>query len=634
MKGRAMGKRSIVGMVLWILILGAGNCLARSFGEEFLRDNYEKREVRIKMRDGVKLFTAIYTPRDRDQEYPILLKRTPYGVGPYGETHYPNRLGPNPLFDLEKFIFVLQDVRGTYMSEGHFADMRPQLEEPASPTAIDESTDAYDTIEWLVTHLRHHNGKVGMWGISYPGFYAAAGMIHAHPALAAVSPQAPIADWFYDDFHHHGAFFLAHAFGFLSSFGIPRKGPTRDSNPRFDFGTPDGYEFFKKMGPLKNAQKPAYLDGRVPIWTDMTEHPNYDKFWQSRNLLPHLEEVAPAVLIVGGWFDAEDLYGPLKIYRSVEAKNPSVFNVIVMGPWSHGAWARQEGERLGNIAFGSQTSVYFRENLELPFFKYFLKGGERPDLPEASMFETGTNRWRTFDHWPPSNVAKRSIYLGPDSSLTGKVPAADGWTYDEYVSDPGKPVPFTEAISPYMTTEYMTDDQRFAGRRPDVLVYQTQPLEEDLTLAGPIKADLWVSTSGTSSDWIVKLIDVFPDHSTDFPNMERDTHLGNYQMMVRSEVLRGRFRNTPSDPEPFAPDQPTRIQLELLDVLHTFQQGHRVMIQVQSSWFPLVDINPQSYVDNVYKASPEDFIPAQQRIYRSSEFPSHLEMTVLPAEPE
>lgn len=583
------------------------------------------------MRDRVHLFTTVYIPRDRSHRYPILLKRTPYSVRPYGADEYPEQLGPSPQFDRAGYIFVLQDVRGCYMSEGTFVNMRPMLASKHSDTAVDESTDTYDTVQWLLDHVPDHNGKVGMWGISYPGFYAAAGMIDAHPALAAVSPQAPIADWFFDDFHHHGAFFLVHAFNFLVNFGLPRPNPTPEGHPRFDHGTPDGYQFFKDAGTLRQLEQ-KYMHGQVAYWRVLAEHPNYDEYWQERNLLPHLDEVAPAVMTVGGWFDAEDLYGALKIYRSIEDRNPGIFNVLVMGPWFHGAWARDDGERLGNVWFGSKTSEFFREQIELPFFEHFLKGAPTPALPEASVFETGSNQWRTFAHWPPEGLESRNLYLQKDRALGWDSPRQAGFAFDEYTSDPGAPVPFTQSIAIGMTREYMTDDQRFAARRPDVLAYQTDVLDEDVTLAGPVLADLWVSTSGTSSDWIVKLIDVFPKDAEDFPQMSSEERLGGYEMMVRSEVIRGRFRRSNSAPAPFLPDEPARISLELLDLFHTFQKGHRIMVQIQSTWFPLVDLNPQRYVDNIFEADDKGFVSARQRVFHSRKYPSHLVVKVLPAD--
>ncbi len=620
------GSRTIVLLFTGLMLAGMFAFQLDSSGNT-AADLYSKSEFMVPMRDGVKLFTSVYTPKG-EGPYPILMNRTPYGVNPYGKEAFPSSLGPSSFFMEDGYIFVYQDVRGTYMSEGEFINMRPLRAEREKSTAIDESTDTWDTIEWLLENIPGHNGKVGMWGISYPGFYAAAGMIDAHPALQAVSPQAPIADWFFDDFHHHGAFFLPHSFNFLASFGRPRPEPTTERNPSFDHGTPDGYSFFLGLGPLDRVNERKY-GGNVAFWDTLAEHPNYDKFWQERNLLPHIRNLPEAVLTVGGWFDAEDLYGPLNIYRAAEKTKEAGYNGLVMGPWSHGLWARGNGDHLGNIYFGSDTSEYYQEFIEFPFFSRYLKGRETPDFPEAWMFETGNNEWRRFEEWPPPGNRK-SFFLARASSLELNPPANAEPAWDEYLNDPFKPVPFTEEIDPGMTSEYMTDDQRFASRRPDVLTFSTPVLEEDLTLAGPILADLWVSTSGTAADWIVKLIDVFPGDQPDPPEINTKRKMGGYQMMVRSEVIRGRFRNGYEHPEPFEPNVPARVRLPLQDVLHTFKRGHRVMVQVQSTWFPLVDRNPGKYVENMFEASEEDFIKTTQRVYRSSSMPSRLEVNVLP----
>ena len=594
-----------------------------------VRAGYTKREVLIPMRDGTRLFTAIYEPRDASRRYPFLMIRTPYSVRPYGPDEYRSSLGPSAEFQESGYIFVYQDVRGRTMSEGDFVNMTPHVAEKRTPQDFDESSDAYDTIEWLLANVRNHNGRVGMWGISYPGFYAAASMIDAHPALRAVSPQAPIADWWYDDFHHHGAFFLPHCFNFISSFGRARPEPTSERAPRFDHGTPDGYQFFLDLGPLANANE-RYLRDEIAFWNETLAHPNYDEFWQRRNLLPHLERVAPAVMTVGGWFDAEDLYGPLQIYRSVEELNPEVFNVLVMGPWRHGGWARGDGNSLGDAFFGGEPSPWYQREIQLPFFEHHLKGAGDPDLPEATVFRTGANLWETFDQWPPAGLVEQSLWMHPRGRLAFEPPAAEDPAYDEYVSDPAVPVPFTTAISVGMTREYMTDDQRFSSRRPDVLAWQTDVLAEDVTVAGPILADLWVSTSGTDSDWIVKVIDVHPSDAEDHDGLRERMHMGGAQMMVRSEVMRGRFRNDPSAPEPFTPNQPTRVRVPLQDVLHTFHAGHRIMVQIQSTWFPLVDRNPQTFVPNIYMADEKDFAAATQRVHRSKAHATHLRVGVLP----
>lgn len=603
----------------------------------WIESNYSKREVMVPMRDGVALSTSIYTPRHIDATLPILMKRTPYGCRPYGESSFPGSLGPNDELARKGYIFVYQDVRGCYRSEGEFTNMTPHVPDKTSAEDIDESSDAFDTIEWLMKNVPGHNGRVGMWGISYPGFYCAASMIDHHPALVAVSPQAPIADWWYDDFHHHGAFFLPHCYNFIVRFGQPRPEPTTNRSFRFDHGTRDGYQYFLDLGPLSNA-KDEMKD--VAFWHELIAHPNRDEYWQRRDILPHLSNVAPAVMTVGGWFDAEDLYGPLQIYRSIEEKNPDSWNVLVMGPWRHGGWSRTSGERLGNVHFGSETSRFYHEQLEVPFFEHFLRGEVSIDIPEASVFETGRNQWRSFSEWPPASVEERELYFEEEGRIywpPRPVPSTST-SYDEFVSDPEHPVPFTEAVALGMTREYMTDDQRFAARRPDVLTWRSPPLPEAVTLAGPVIAELFVSTTGEDADWVVKLCDEFPGDAPEPPAPGDPSELGSappkpmsgYMMMVRSEVIRGRFREDPAVPKPFVPNEITRVDLPLQDVLHTFEKGHRIVVQIQSTWFPLVDRNPQTWVDNIFEAEASDFRAQTHRVHRSQEHPSRLRVGVLP----
>ncbi|MGB0525736.1 MAG: CocE/NonD family hydrolase [Flammeovirgaceae bacterium] len=632
-----MRKQLLIFILLPLLLLGFSDKQIHSSnkGAEidqdslFIAQHYDKYEYRIPMRDGVKLFTAVYVPKDKSKQYPIMLKRTPYAVKPYGPDQKMKKLGPSMLFAKEKFIFVYQDVRGRFMSEGEFENMRPHLKNKRDRKRdIDESTDTFDTIKWLLRKVKRHNGKVGMWGISYPGFYAIAGAINAHPALVAVSPQAPIADWYFDDFHHHGALFLPHSFNFLWRFDQPRKGPTTTwSKGRFDHGTPDGYRFFlEELGPLKNARN-IYFGDSLKFWNAITEHPNYDEFWQARNILPHLQQINPAVLTVGGWFDAEDLYGPLNIYQEIEKNKPRSYNGLVMGPWSHGGWARTDGTYLGNVFFGDQSkpSQFYQENIEFPFFMHYLKDAPKHNLPEAYVFETGTNLWRKFDTWPPKDVLARKLYLHSDGMLEFSKPSEIYDEYDDFISDPSHPVPYTEEITTGMTKQYMTDDQRFAARRPDVLVYQTEPLAQDMTLAGPLLAKLFVATSGSDADWVIKLIDVYPDDHPPFKH-QPNKKMGGYQQMVRSEVIRGRYRNSYEFPEPFSSGDINEVNLKLQDVLHNFKKGHRIMIQIQSTWFPLVDRNPQKFVPNIFNADEKDFIKSIHRVYRSQEYPSRIEI--------
>lgn len=597
-----------------------------------VKANYEKHEYRIPVRDGVKLFTSVYLPKDTSRKYPIMFSRTPYTVAPYGEDKYPGLLGPSQHFMREGYIFVYQDVRGKFLSEGDYMDVRPYKPQKSSPTDIDESTDTYDTIEWLIKNLPNHNGRVGMWGISYPGFYTSMGLLGAHPALKAASPQAPIGDWFIgDDWHHNGTLFPAHTLGFFASFGLPRPTPTTEwAQASFKPDTKDGYQFFLDMGSLASVNL-KYYKGQVAFWNEMMEHPTYDAYWKARNVPQHLSNIKPAVMTVGGWFDAEDLYGALHTYEAIEQKNPGIYNTLVMGPWLHGGWAGMEGDMLGDINFGEKTGVFYREKIEFPFFQCVLKAKCEEKLPEAYIFETGSNRWRKFDSWPPKNARETSLYLDANGKLSFNAPAAGAATraFDEYTSDPAHPVPHLNRIAFGMTGDYMIQDQRFATRRPDVLVYQTDPLKEDITLAGPVAADLTVSTTGTDSDFIVKLIDVFPNDTPDPDPNPKNLRMGGYQMLVRGEPMRARFRNSWERPEAMTPNQATKLAFVMPDTSHTFRKGHRIMVQVQSTWFPLVDRNPQKFV-NIYQARDSDFQKATQRIYRGGRTGSRVKLMVLP----
>jgi hypothetical protein len=616
----SMIRRSAISALLALSLLD----LLPAQRDGLIQSSYTKSEYRIPMRDGKKLFTAVYVPKDTTHRYPIMLTRTPYGVSPYGVDHYPVSLGPSDELARDGFIFAYQDVRGRMLSEGEFVNMAPYKPVKTGPDDADESTDAYDTIDWLIKNIPDNNGKVGMWGISYPGFYAAAGMIDAHPALKAVSPQAPIADWYIgDDFHHNGAFYLAHAFGFLAVFGHPRPKPEISFGSPFKFPTPDGYDFYLKMGALPNADE-KYLKNDVPFWNEIMQHGNYDAFWQARNLRPNLKNIRPAVMTVGGWFDAEDLFGALNVYRSVEASSPGAYNILVMGPWYHGGWARSGGDTLGSVHFGSDTSVFYRTEIELPFFRYFLKGAGSLNLPEAYVFQTGTNQWEREKQWPPQGVKARQLYFCANGKLSWDREADDSASaFDEYVSDPAKPVPYTEEISDGMIREYMVGDQRFASRRPDVLTYATDELKQDIRIAGPVAPTLNVSTTGTDSDFIVKLIDVYPDDFPDYEPNPEHVRMGGYQQLLRGEAFRGKYRNSYSNPEPFVPGEMARITYQMPDVFHTFRKGHRIMVQVQSTWFPLIDRNPQQFLD-IYHAKDSDFLRATERIYRSASAPSFI----------
>jgi putative CocE/NonD family hydrolase len=592
---------------------------------ESLRGHYTKREVRIPMRDGVKLFTAIYTPKDASRTYPILMQRTPYSVHPYGEEAYPEHLGPSTRFQDEGFIFVYQDVRGRMMAEGEFVNMRPQR--TVSGAAVDESTDTFDTIDWLLKHAPGNNGHVGLWGISYPGFYTAVGALSGHPALKAVSPQAPIVDWFQgDDFHRNGALWLPHAFNFMTSFGKPRPAPTKAWPATLNHGTSDGYAWFLRLGPTAATRQ---YTKDIAFWNEMLDHPTYDAFWQARNLRPQLKDVKPAVLTVGGWFDAENLYGALQVFQSVARQSPATDNRLVMGPWFHGGWERSSGDQLGPVRFGAATSEWFQVEVLFPFFMHHLKGAKAPELAKATVFETGTNRWHKLEAWPPAQAKNAKLYLQPHGSLSLTPPSPEGGA-DSFISDPSKPVPFIEQVAIGMPKEYMTADQRFAGRRTDVLVYQTDVLKEDLTFAGPLRPELFVATTGTDADWVVKLVDVYPDgfKNPDFkeggsPWDRTPNPMGGYQQLVRGEVMRGKFRDSLEKPAPFTPGQPTRVAWSMNDIFHTFQKGHRVMVQLQSTWFPLMDRNPQVFMD-INKAVATDYQKATHTVFHDAARPSNL----------
>ena len=605
---------------------------------EYIRSHYAKFEYRVPMRDGTKLFTAVYVPNDasRAKPYPILLVRTPYSVSPYGADRYKKALGPTAAYEKDGFIFAFQDVRGTNLSEGTFVNMRPQ----ADGTGSDESTDTWDAVDWLVKHVPANNGKVGQWGISYPGFYTAAGAIDSHPALKAVSPQAPIADWFRgDDMHRHGAFNVQLAFGFFSGFGKPRPLPVEPTEqPPFDYGTPDGYQYLLDAGPLSELKK--RFTAPIAFWDEITAHPNYDAYWQARNLLPHLKNIKAAVLVVGGWYDTEDLYGPLSIHKAIGAQSPGTTNLLVVGPWTHGGWIRSDGSTVGDTSFGFATSETYQP-LELAFFQHYLKGGAAPGLPGAFVFETGANRWRSFATWPPKPTQARTLYFQPRGGLAWTPPGAPGNAaadgdggsdprFDEFTSDPAKPVPYTLKVGSRWSKDYVAEDQRFAASRPDVVVYQSAPLEADVTLAGPITPKLYVSTTGTDADWVVKLIDVNPGEMPGFDPKSEEPDRGGQQTLVRGEPFRGRFRDSYETPKPFVPNAVTLVGFPMNDIFHTFKKGHRIMVQVQSSWFPFVDRNPQTYVPNIFEAKASDFTKQAHRIYHADGEASGIGVSVLP----
>jgi len=608
-----------------------------------VKEHYTKYEYRISMRDGVRLFTAVYVPKDSSHSYPFLIDRTPYSVAPYGVDQYRTQLGPSREFDKSGYIFVFQDVRGRFMSEGVFTEMRPHIDNKKSNTDVDDSSDLYDTIEWLLKNIPNNNGKAGIWGISYPGFFTSASMIDSHPALKAASPQAPMTDLFMgDDAYHGGAFMLAANFGFYGFFR-PQANPELPPKVRvpFEYGTQDGYQFFLNAGTLENLSK--MLGGRAELWLDQVHHDTYDDYWKARNLAAHTKNIHCAVLTVGGWYDAEDLQGPFTLFHAVEKDNPGIFNALVVGPWVHGGWYRYDGNRLGRVSFASNTGDYYRKNILFPFFEQYLKGGADAKLPKAYVFETGSNVWRQYDAWPPKHTERQKLYLHGEGVLSFEPSKDDATAYDEYVSDPNKPVPFVNYVAQDVPQEYMVSDQRFAASRTDVLTYETAVLQQDVTIVGPVSPRLFVSTTGTDSDWDVKLIDVYP---TDYPQSKLDEPqqeergkpqtdvglpsftMGGYQQLVRGEPFRGKFRHSFENPEPFTPGKVEEVAFAMQDVNHTFRRGHRIMVQVQSSWFPLTDRNPQTFL-NIPDAKPSDFVKATQRLYHGAGQASGIEVNVL-----
>lgn len=593
-----------------------------------LQELYVKRECSIPMRDGVRLFTAIYSPRSQTRTSPIMLRRTPYGCHPYGETRYAplDAVSPSPLLVPAGYVFVVQDVRGCFMSEGEWVHMRPFAEHDGDPSRIDESTDAFDTIAWLLDNVSSHNGRVGMWGASYPGFYAAAALVDSHPALKAVSPAAPQADWFFEDVHQNGAFRLADVFGFLAELGWPRAGPGDEEPsseiPSFD----DAYRFFLDLGPISNINR-LYFRDRIAIWNEIIAHPDYDDFWQKRNLLPHLRNARPATLTVGGWFDESNLYGSMNVFETLRASHPRGSHSLVVGPWQHTGWETDD-DAFGDVRFGRNTGLHFQREMLVPFFERHLREDNPQDEAAIHAFDTGVHEWRRFDAWPPRDARPRGLFLHADGMLADARPADhDRTAFNEYVSDPVNPVPFTAEVTADTPARYMTEDQHFAACRPDVLVYRTERLEEDISAVGPVTVDLWVSTSETAADWVVKIIDVHPAGDAERPSTPEAP--ADHEMLVRAGVLRGRFRESFTDPKPFIPGRPTRVSFDLLDVCHTFRRGHRVMVQIQSSWFPLIDRNPQTYVANIFSADALAFVPATHRVYCSEQRPSQIRLTTL-----
>ena len=595
----------------------------------FVKENYTKMDTTITMRDGVKLYTVIYIPKDETQLYPFLMERTPYSAGPYGNDKYPREVGPNTALMKEKYIFVEQDVRGRYMSEGVNLEVTPYIASKKTNKDVDESSDTYDTVDWLLKNIKNNNGRVGLAGISYPGFYATACLPGAHPAIKAVSPQAPVTDEFIgDDANHNGAFFLMDNFGFMNFFDMERNGPVKDyGKPVFNTNTKDIYQFFLKMGSVKNTNGPKYYNNKSVIWSEYLQHDTYDDYWKARNIRQHLKNISIPTLVVGGWFDAEDLFGALRTYEAIEKQSPVNTNRLVMGPWTHGAWASNEWTKFATHEFGSNTSKYFQDSLETMFFNYYLKDKGNFNVAEASIFETGSNQWKNYDAWPPKNTGVVNYYLNDNNKLSLQK-STNVKSFDEYLSDPAKPVPYTNGNFARRNNEYMAEDQRFASLRPDVVVFETEVLTEDITLAGRINADLFVSISSTDADFIVKLIDVLPDDEPNIKNAPRGFQMAGMQRLVRAEVMRGKFRNDPAKPQAFVPNKISEVKFDLNDVAHTFKKGHRIMVQVQSTWFPLTDRNPQKIM-RIPDATEKDFQKATIRIWHDSMNASRIALPVL-----
>ena len=605
----------------------------------WITDHYQKKEVYIAMRDGVKLFTSVYMPKDTVSRHPILISRTPYSCAPYGPGNWaPYWESYEKEYFKEGYIMVKQDVRGRWMSEGEFVNVRP-FNANKKGKEIDEASDSYDAIDWLVKNIPGNNGKVGVYGISYPGFYSNMAAASNHPALKAVSPQAPVTNWFIgDDFHHNGVFFQMDAFDFYSAlgfaFGVPHPKPTDVPAASKGYTVHDNYAFYLQTGSLKNLSR--YLGDSIAFWKDLMTHPNYDAWWKARDARIATQHLQPAMLWVGGLFDAEDCWGAWNAYKAAEQNNPGKeFNKIVEGPWYHGQWANHDGTHHGNIQFGSNTSEYYQQHFEIPFFNYFLEGkGNLSKIAEANIYITGANEWKSFSKWPPAEKKDEILYLQADGKLSGTKPGSTN-SFSEYISDPAKPVPYEEQVHFNRTRTYMSDDQRFAARRTDVLVFQTDTLPKDITVTGNVIANIITAISTTDADFVVKIIDVFPDNlSYNDINIYAENDpvnpypMGGYQMLVRAEIFRGRYRKSFENPSPFIPGKIEQVKFELPSIAHQFSKGHRIMVQVQSSWFPLADRNPQQFID-IYHCDPQDFIKSDIKIYHAGKNASSITIPVL-----
>ena len=586
---------------------------------------FEKREVMISARDGVKLHTEIYTPRDAREPLPIIMMRTPYGISAGGNGHS-RMLYENADMFADGYIFVFQDIRGRNLSEGKFEMNRP-LHDPKVAKGTDESTDTYDTIDWLVKNVAKNNGRVGIWGVSYDGFLAAEAMVNPHPALKAVSEQACMGDaWMGDDFFHNGAFRLSYGFEYAELMEAPK------ANLSFAFDRFDMFDWFLRLGALSHANE-EYLHGKIPTWNNFVAHPAYDEFWKTHAIESGLKEAKVPNLNVAGWWDQEDFYGPMRTYANLEKNDTKHLNYLVVGPWNHGGWSGGPGNSLGEIPFGSDTGVYFRQKVEAPWFAYWLHDKGSLPLKEALLFQTGSDTWASFDAWPPREAKTKSLYFGENGKLSFEAPMTESQeAFDAYESDPAHPVPYRHrpvdatypADHPGSWYTWLVQDQRFVNDRPDVATWQTDELQEDVTLAGQVTAKLYASTTGTDSDWVVKLIDVYPQ------KVESDWKLSGYELMIADEIFRGRYRESYEKPEPIVAGEVTPYTIDLHTADHVFLKGHRIMVQVQSTWFPLYDRNPQKFVGNIFEAQESDYQKATQRVYRSREYPSRVEISVVP----
>lgn len=616
--------------ILFLLLFSSGTLFAQlPFDTSYARTHYNKYEYMIPMRDGVKLFTAVYVPKDTSEDYPIMMNRTCYSVAPYGPDEYKLLLGPSPEFMKEGFIFVYQDVRGKHHSEGQWEEITPFIVNKKGKEH-DEASDTYDTVDWLLKHVKHNDGKVGVWGISYPGFFATNAALCGHPAIKVVSPQAPVTNWFLgDDTHHNGAFFMMDEFNFDYWFANSTNGSTKNNMPPLDLKYTDNYQFFLNHLPTVPEVNKSYYHHLVRFWDTILMHPNYDAWWKARDIRRFMYDVKPATMLVGGWYDAEDQWGTMQTYESIEHKNPEHPNFLVMGPWYHGGWASMNMDHLGDIPFGFNTSRWFQKNVEFPYFMHYLKGKPMPNFPGALLYDVGLNRWDTFNHWPAKRIIPRKLYFREEDALSFSPPSVTK-SYNQYLSDPDKPVPYEGGVRAGRGVTYMDADQRFAATRPDVLTFSTPVLDSSITLAGPMYANLYVSMTETDADFVVKLIDVYPDTMSNYKIDGKEVPAGGYEALVRAEIMRGKYRNSFSKPEPFVPDKPTLVHFHIPDLLYTFKKGHRMMVQVQSSWYPLVDRNPQVF-ENIYEAKPGDFKKETIRLYHQKDLPSNIEMGFIPA---